>query len=360
MVTVIFAAYAAGVVASLFFAGHLSDWLGRRRMVATAVAVNMASGAIFLAWPAVPGLVVARVVSGVSVGMLTAAATAYLSELHAAARPRAGLARAEVVATAANLGGIGLGPLLSGLLAQYAPDPLHIPYLVVEGLMLAGAIALSAAPETVDRPSRWTYRPQRVSVPPAARAPFFAAGGAAAAVFALFGLFNSLAPGFLAGTLRDSSHALAGLAAFAVFGSAAVAQVALRRVRARRQLAFGLTALVAGLALVTAAVWLPSLALLLAGGVIAGGGAGAAFRGSVATVISIAPDGARGEALAGLFLAAYLGLAAPVIGLGLATQALSARDAVLGFAVALAVVVALVARKLLGKETGERDARAPV
>ena len=44
MITVIFAAYAAGVVASLFLAGHLSDWAGRRRMVLLAVVVNMPPG----------------------------------------------------------------------------------------------------------------------------------------------------------------------------------------------------------------------------------------------------------------------------------------------------------------------------
>jgi MFS family permease len=114
MITVIFAAYAVGVVASLFLAGHLSDWVGRRRMVLLAVLTNMFSGVLFLLWPATAGLIVARVVSGVSIGMLTATATAYLNELHAAARPGAGSGRSEIVATAANLGGIGLGPLLAG------------------------------------------------------------------------------------------------------------------------------------------------------------------------------------------------------------------------------------------------------
>ena len=55
LVTVIFAAYAAGVVASLLTAGHVSDWLGRRRMVAAAVGINMAAGLVFLAWPTVFG-----------------------------------------------------------------------------------------------------------------------------------------------------------------------------------------------------------------------------------------------------------------------------------------------------------------
>ena len=350
MITVIFAAYAAGVVASLFLAGHLSDWVGRRRMLLLAVAANIASGIIFIVWPAVAGLIVARLVSGVSIGMLTATATAYLSELHASARPGTGRTRSEIVSTAANLGGLGLGPLLAGLLAQYAGHPLVLPYLVAEALMLAGAVALAVAPETAtvrrgaERPA---YRPQRVSVPAAELRRFLAAAAAAGAVFALFGLFTSVAPSLLADLLHDTSHAVAGLVAFAVFGASAVAQIALSRIRHGIQIGAGLGAVLAGLALVTLSVWVPSLPLLLSGGIVACAGAGALFRGLIATVISITPPQSRGEGLAGLFLGAYVGLALPVVGLGVATLWVSLPVGVLGLAIVLAVVILAVSRRLL-------------
>jgi MFS family permease len=350
MITVIFAAYAVGVVASLFLAGHLSDWAGRRRMVLLAVATNMVSGLLFLLWPATAGLIVARVVSGVSIGMLTATATAYLNELHATARPGAGTGRSEVVATAANLGGIGLGPLLAGLLAQYAGHALVLPYLVSEALMLAGALALAAAPETArvlrggQRPA---YRPQRVSVPREHRSRFLATAVAGGAVFALFGLFTSVAPSLLADLLHNSSHAVAGVVAFAVFGAAAGAQILFGRTSRRGQVGLGVAAVLAGLGLVTASVWLPSFWLLLTGGIVAGAGAGTAFRGLVATVISITPASARGEGLAGLFLGSYIGLAIPVVGLGVATLWVSLQVAVLGLAVVLAAALLPVTRRLL-------------
>src|SRR6201996_2245183 len=117
--TLIFAMYAVGVVLSLLLAGHLSDWAGRRRMLAAAIAVNLISGVVFLTWYSVPGLLVARFVSGISIGLLTATATAHLTELHRAARRPAGSGEsrpsggsgglANAVSTAANLGGIGLG-----------------------------------------------------------------------------------------------------------------------------------------------------------------------------------------------------------------------------------------------------------
>jgi predicted MFS family arabinose efflux permease len=179
----------------------------------------------------------------------------------------------------------------------------------------------------------------------------YAAGFAAAAEFALFGLFTSLAPGFIGGVLHQHSHALAGFAAFVVFGAAALTQIVVSRAALRRQLSIGFSALAIGLVLVTVAVWLPSLVLLLIGGALAGGGPGAAFKGSISTVISIAPDQARGEALAGLFLAAYVGLVVTVLGLGIATL-LSTQVAVLGFAAVLLLVVGAVSVRLLRRPAG--------
>src|ERR1700710_860425 len=137
MVTVVYSVYAVGVIGSLFLGGHVSDWLGRKRGFVPALLVNVVAAAIFLIAPSLPGLLLARVVSGVSVGLTTATATAYLAELHigTAAGVR-GRHRGQVVATAANLGGIGLGPLVAGLLAQYAPQPLRLPYYVFGALLL--------------------------------------------------------------------------------------------------------------------------------------------------------------------------------------------------------------------------------
>ena len=130
-VTLVYSVYAVGVIGSLFLGGHVSDWLGRKRVFVPALLANVVAAAIFLIAPSLPGLLVARVVSGVSVGLTTATATAYLAELHW--RTPAGVRgahRGQVVATAANLGGIGVGPLVAGLLAQYAPQPLRLPYYV--------------------------------------------------------------------------------------------------------------------------------------------------------------------------------------------------------------------------------------
>lgn len=107
-ITLIYAAYAVGVIISLFFFGHISDWYGRKRVLAPAVALSVVSALVFLSWRALPGLYVGRIISGLSVGMVTATATAYLGELYAVHRPEAGSRRAQLVAATANVGGLGL------------------------------------------------------------------------------------------------------------------------------------------------------------------------------------------------------------------------------------------------------------
>jgi MFS family permease len=147
-VTLVFAAYAVAVAHSLFLAGHLSDVYGRRRVLAPAIALNIIAGVVFVTWPAVPGLLLARVLSGMGIGAVTATATAWLTELHSAHRPNDGGGRFQAVAIAANLGGLGLGGLISGVLAQSAGGPLTTPFIVLLGALLLAEVGLRAAPET--------------------------------------------------------------------------------------------------------------------------------------------------------------------------------------------------------------------
>nr|WTB28909.1 MFS transporter [Streptomyces sp. NBC_00830] len=347
VITVVFAVYAVGVIASLFFAGHVSDWIGRKRVLVPALLLNIVSALIFVFAPSLPGLLAARIASGVSVGLTTATATAYLGELHLGTwsgrtgSPR----RSQIVATAANLGGIGFGPLVAGLLAQYAPRPLVLPYVVFLVALAVLAVLVALSPETADLPDPAPrYRPQRIAVPEHARRMFFAAVTTALASFAVYGIFTSLVPSFLAGTLHESSHAVAGAVVFAAFASGAAAQIALNRAGLALTLRTGPLVLVPGLALLVAGIWLPSLAVFVIGGVLTGAGAGLAFKSALIAAGAAAPPESRAEVLAFFFLGAYIGLSVPVVGLGIATQYVSARVVMLVFVVIVVAAVALGTR----------------
>ncbi|WP_233604405.1 MFS transporter [Micromonospora sp. HM5-17] len=348
MVTVAFAAYAVGVVISLFLVGHVSDWLGRRRILVPAMLLEVVAAVMFLFWPDLPGLVLARVITGIGIGMITATATAHLAELHAVARPKAPPLRAGLVATAANTGGLAIGPLAAGLVVQYVDSKLTVPYLLFLILLVGSAVGLALVPETVpaERAESQPYRPQRVAVPPTDRSRYFAVAAAAFGLFAILGLFTSLAPSFLA-AIGQTAPVMAGLAAFGVFGAATVAQLLLGRVAPARQLAIGISGTALGVVVLAAGVLLTSPAGFLAGGLIAGGGAGVLFKGSLGTAAMLAPSHARGEAIAGVFLTAYVGLAIPVLGIGFASRlGVPLHTSLLGFSALVLAVMAAVAATL--------------
>jgi MFS family permease len=338
-ITLIYAVYAVGVIVSLLLGGHVSDWIGRKAVFVPALFINVISAVLFMLWPSLSGLIVARTISGISIGLTTATATAYLAELHLGARPGAHGRRAQVIATAANLGGIGVGPLIAGFLAQYAPAPLVLPYLVFGVAIAVMGVLVAISPETTLKPEiAARYRPQRIAVPRSSRGIFFAATGAGVAAFALFGVFNSLAPSFLAGTMHVTSHAVAGTVAFAAFASGAVAQIVFARWDTNAMLVRSVPILVVGLALLTTGMWLPNVVVFIIGGVVTGAGSGLVFRAALVSAASTAPPATRAEVLAGFFLGAYIGLSIPVIGLGIATTVWPARVAMLVF-----VLLALLA-----------------
>ncbi|MEU0546767.1 MFS transporter [Micromonospora sp. NPDC005979] len=340
-VTIVFAAYAVGVVISLLLAGHVSDWVGRKKILIAALALELVAAALFLGDTSLPVLLVARLVSGLGIGMITATATAYLQELHAAHRPGASRQRFEVVSTAANIGGLGVGALVAGVLAQYVDAPLRTPYLVFAVLLAVSLVAVAATPETVlKRPVRPTYRPQRISTDHGDPAGYVAATAAGFASFAVFGLFTSVAPGFVAGALHLPSRALAGAVVFAVFGGAAVAQSLTTRLPAPAKVRLGLLAQAVGVPVVLVGMHTASLTAFLLGGVLAGVGAGVLFKASVGTVAAMAAPARRGEALAGLFLIAYLGMSLPALGIGIATRTVSTITAMNWFTGLLLVLLA--------------------
>ncbi len=357
-ITLIFAAYSLGTTTSLFVVGHISDWYGRKRVLIPGLAMSAASVLVLLFWRDLPGLYVGRIMGGLAVGAVSGTATAYVAELHAASRPDGSPRRVQLVSAGVSVAGLGVGALVSGFLAQYVTSPLTVPYLVFLGLLLATGIGALMTPETRQRPvPAPRYHTQRVSVPAHARGQFFAATAGAAVAFAGFGLFTSLAGFVLVGTLHRTALSLAGATVFTVFAGATAMQFITMTWNRRTVLVTGMGLMIAGVGLVVLAVWLssPSLALFLTGGLLTGLGGGAMFKGSLGTVMMISELEHRAEAVAGLLLAGYVGLAVPAISAGVALNAgVSTKDTLLGFAIAVAIALAATVPVLL------RQASQPV
>src|SRR4051812_4343492 len=245
LVTVVFASYAVGTLTALLLGGGLSDRVGRRPVLALAVVVAASSTLVFLLAPTLPGLLAGRVLSGLSVGLTTGTATAALVELNQDRRSATNLA------TAANMGGLGLGPVLAGLLAGFLPHPTITPFLVFLFLLLP-VFALLVVPETAPTTARGArdllhaVRPQRPSVPADGRAGFAAAAVAGFAAFALLGLFTSLTSNFLGSALGDPGPQVVGLAISVAFGAAVAGQLVVQRMAFDKAALIGLVLLPSG------------------------------------------------------------------------------------------------------------------
>nr|WP_129311593.1 MFS transporter [Streptomyces sp. L2] len=339
IVTVVFAVYAVGVIAALLVAGGSSDVLGRRPVLMGALGLSALSAVCFLFEGGLPLLYTGRVLSGFSAGLFSGTGTAAVLDL----APPGRRARAAFAATAANMGGLGLGPLLAGFLAEYAPRPLVLPFLVHLTLLAVAFLVTCLATETVHHTGpRPPLRPQGMTVPPEVSGVFAPCALAAFAGFSLLGLFTAVAPAFLAQTLGKHNLAVTGAVVFCVFCASTCGQLLMGRLGARSALPRGCGVLVVGLLLVGASLLLKSFPLLLLGAVAGGVGQGMAFRAGLTAVGSAAPAEHRGATISAFFVVAYLGISLPVVGVGALAVTLGVRTAGMVFTCCAVLLVAAV------------------
>jgi MFS family permease len=304
--TVVFGVYAMAVLAGLLTLGKLSDHVGRRPVLLTAIAVQAGSLVIFATATGVPALLSARVVQGLSTGAALGAIGAAMLDMD------------RELGTFANAVAPGMGTasgaILSALAVRFLPDPTHLIYLALIGVLVLQAIAVTAMRETVTRaPGALASLRPEITLPRALRGPVLTAVPVLFAVWALAGLYGALGPA-LVHTLTGSGNVLLGsLSLFVLAASAVVAIIVLRRVAARRVMLFGILALIIGVTVTVMAVSLGSPAVFFAGSVIAGAGFGSGFQGSIRTVVPLAAAHQRAGLVSLLYVVSYLGLGVPAV-----------------------------------------------
>jgi MFS family permease len=313
ILTVVFATYAFVLVPALMLFGQISDRFGRRLVIVAGLAVAALALAVFALAQGTAWLFAARALQGLAVGMISSAATAALVELE----PRSDARRPALLAGLAQAGGSGAGPLAGGILAQWAPDPLRLPYLVMLVATAAAAGLVLATPEPAQAHARG-WRVTLPRVPAEIVLPFVRLGVTAAALWASLALYLSVVPSYAAALLHTSNLALvAAVSALACAASCVAQVVAHRGIGGRSAQALGLSTLAAGLVLLVLASPLSSLAVVVAGALLAGAGHGIGFLYAQDELNRIAPAERRGEVTAAFITCIYAGVATAVIAVGL-------------------------------------------
>ncbi|WP_199923238.1 MFS transporter [Streptomyces sp. NRRL S-813] len=328
--TLVFAVYALGTVLALMVFASLSDRAGRRPLLAAALLAAATSTVLFLVAHGVGTLLAARFLCGLSTGVFTATATAALGELAGAEHTR----RASTVSTVSNMGGLGLGAIAAGLLAEYGADPTHLVFWVYLAGLAPAFLAVVVTPETVTARQRLALSVRRPALPDqrTARAEFLRAAAAVLAAFAVSGLFSSLVPSFLREQLHVHNSAAVGAQVGLLFVVALIAQVAVpeRWSSARWPAPAFLTA---GVVVFETGLWARSLPTFAVGTLLAGTGIGLVFRGGVGVAQRLADPRRRADLLSTYFLFAYTGTIVPTLALGLLDQMINQDVATLLLAV---------------------------
>jgi len=340
--TLVYAVYVLGNLVALLLFGRLADQIGRRNTSLPAIGCGILSAAVFAAAAGTGWLFAARALSGFSTGLAAGAATAWIAETYID-RGTGGAAR---IAAAANFFGCAAGPLIGGVLAQFAAAPLRLPFFVYLLLLCIVAATTLFAPETVTdrkRLSEVSLKP-RLGIPQQIRLRFVSPAVTGFATFALIGFYSALIPSLLRDSLRQTSPAVTGAVVFELFLVAAITILTSGRLASRRATLTALTLLPPSLWLLVLAEAAQSLPLVLLSAAIGGIAGGLGYRGSLEVINRIAPADRRSEVVSSYLIALFAGNSVPVIGIGLLSAATSATFAHVTFA---AVITALAGVAML-------------
>jgi MFS family permease len=317
--TLIYATYAFGVLATLLLAGGVSDRVGRRPVLLAALAGLIGSTTLFLLADSAAWLFVARGLQGLATGAALSAASAALLDLHPRRDP-AGVALTNGTVAA---GGVGLGMLVSSSLVQVGWEPRLLPYFVLLGLIAIAFVGAYFMPEPVQQRSRFRLTVELPNVPPVVRGPFVLAALAVISSWSIGALFFSLGPALAAHLFHTSNAIVAGSGVVALTASALVSQLLTGRSAPWLAASTGSIGLAAGTALIVVAAATDSSPTYLAGSILAGIGFGAAFFGALRALVAKIPAQHRAAVMAAFYVVAYGSLSVPAVLAGVVVTQIS-------------------------------------
>ena len=303
-------------------------------MLLTALAVQVAAMVVFATAGGVGGLLIARVIQGLSTGAALGAIGAAMLDIDT---ERGALANAMSPGL-----GSGSGALLSALFVQYLPAPTHLVYLALIGVIAVQAAGVALLRETVtaSRVPAGALVPE-VRLPRSVRGPVLAAAPVVFAAWALGGLYGALGPALVHALTGSASVVLGGGSLTLLTVTAVISVYLLRKAPARTVMLTGIAALVTGVAITLVALGTGSAALFFAGTAVSGIGFGSGFQGGIRTVVPAAAPHERAGVLSLLFTVSYLGLGVPAVAAGfLAVHGAGLIGAARDYGVALIVLAA--------------------
>jgi MFS family permease len=342
---VIFAAYVLCLLLALLTVGSLSDFLGRRPAILSALGLNVAAMIIFMTAGSAAALIVARAVQGFATGL---AATTLGATILDTDRERA-----PMLNSVTAFAGLSAGTLGAGILVTLAPAPEQLVFIVLLALSVMEATILWFMPETSAlKPGALASLLPQVRIPLKARASFMSITPVNIAAWALGGFYFSLMPAVVRVATGATLPIVGGVVVATLTLTGAVIVVALRNVAPDRMLRLGIVSLPLGVMITLAGIQWGLVGVMMFGTFISGMGFGSAFSGTLRSVMPLARSDERASLLSAYFVVGYLafslpavlaGFLAPIVGLTTAAD-------VYGIGVIVLAVGSLAATTILRRK----------
>ncbi len=340
-VTIVFAAYVLSLLAALLTVGSLSDYIGRRPAILAALILNVVSMAMFMAADSAATLIAARALQGFATGLATAALGAAILDNDRS--------RGPILNSITAFTGLAAGSLGAGILVTYAPEPRQLVYVVLLVLSAIEAMVLWLMPETaISQAGALASLRPHVSIPPQARDVLVRLTPVTIASWALGGFYFSLMPTLVRVATGVTVPVVGGLVVSALTLSGALSVLLLRSISPRRILNNGIIALAFGVAVTLAGVHEQRVWLMLLGTVVAGVGFGAAFSGTMRTILPLAKSDERAGLISAFYVEGYLSFSLPAVltGFMVPTVGLTVAAYAYGGAVIAMALVSMAAVRL--------------
>lgn len=340
MLTVIFATYIAGLLLTLLVAGQLSDRLGRKPVLIPGLLAAILACVLFATASSILMLGLARLLTGIAVGVIVSAGMAGVVDMGGAQRKR----RASLAASVAMVFGAGLGPLLAGTLAQTYAHPI-IPIFSIEFAVLISALIIASTLPFRKRPGRASGHPHSKLHLPTVPAPNRRHLAFGIAVFApgitATSFVLSLGPSVLAKLLEVRSPLIAGGMACAMFLTATGVQFIVSRLHIRTIFLLGATSTILAMVSLTISVHASTAVLFIVAALLAGAGQGLGQLGGLTLIGTHVPDNHRAEANAVLNIGGYIPAGLLPVATGYLIDAVGLEAGATVFAAVLAATAAL-------------------
>ncbi|RNB88760.1 MFS transporter [Brevibacillus nitrificans] len=334
-VTALFATYAACLLPLLLLAGPVGERIGMKRVAFAALVMTVISAGIFLVANRPWMLYVARAAEGIAVGAFMGTGNALLLR-HSPYRTSVSMTLSGIL----TMVGFGLGPLICGAIIQYSPwMPEKLPYLLLLlGMGSAAGPILSLRDQEPHTDRHQAFR-IRLGIPAESRRLFWSfVAPAAFTMLALNGVVISLIPAYVRALLHSTNLAVPGLLLFVFFGGAAVAQCYPKPEGRLQRIQTGIACLIAGTWMMIMAGSHESMGLLWLGMALMAIGNGWVFQACLQLVGKMGETTSHARAISTFYVAAYLGMAFPTIGVGMLSTMYGLMPALIGFGMLVTVI----------------------